>query len=79
MFIEFSRKISELWFISLFVCIILVLTGYALSCNDLQCAIIIIQVMLVVFCFAWGYIAWKIIKLMEKKMQEKETGVAPNN
>lgn len=78
MFIEFSRKVSELWFISLFVCIILVLTGYALSCNDLQCAIIIIQVMLVVFCIAWGYIAWKIMKLMEKKMQEKENATAIN-
>jgi len=78
MFIEFSRKISELWFISLFVCIILVLAGYALSCNNLQCAILIIQVILVVFCIAWGYIVWKIIKLMEKKMQEKEVAT-PNN
>jgi hypothetical protein len=34
--------------------------------------------MLVVFCIAWGYIAWKIIKLMEKKMQEKETALANN-
>jgi hypothetical protein len=78
MFTEFSRKISELWFISLFVCLIIVLAGYALTCNDLHCAILIIQVMLVVFCVAWGYVAWKIIKLMEKKMQEKETALANN-
>lgn len=78
MFTEFSRKISELWFISLFVCLIIVLAGYALTCNDLHCAILIIQVMLVVFCVAWGYVAWKIIKLMEKKMQEKETALTNN-
>jgi hypothetical protein len=34
--------------------------------------------MLVVFCIAWGYIAWKIMKLMEKKMQEKENATAIN-
>jgi len=28
--------------------------------------------MLVVFCIAWGYVAWKIIKFMEKKKNEKE-------
>lgn len=73
MFIEFSRKVSELWVISLFVCIIIVLAGYAFACNDLHCAIILVQVMLAVFCVAWGYIAWKIMKLMEKKMEEEET------
>ena len=78
MFTEFSRKISELWFISLFVCLIIVLAGYALTCNDLHCAILIIQVMLVVFCVAWGYVAWKIIKIMEKKMQEKENALTNN-
>jgi hypothetical protein len=69
---------TELWFISLFICLIIVLAGYALTCNDLHCAILIIQVMLVVFCVAWGYVAWKIIKLMEKKMQEKETALTNN-
>ena len=78
MFIEFSRKISELWVISLFVCTIIVLAGYAITCNDLHCAVVLVQVMLVVFCIAWGYVAWKIIKFMEKKEQEKEKEAAAN-
>jgi hypothetical protein len=76
MFIEFSRTVSELWLISLFVCIIIVLAGYAITCNDLQCAIIIVQIMLVIFCIAWGYITWKIIQFMEKREKEKEAIVA---
>lgn len=80
MFIELSRDVSQLWrnhsLALLFICLVVVLCGYALNCNNFQCAIIIVQVLMILFCVMWSILAWKIRMLLEKKIKDADAATA---
>lgn len=73
MFIELSQQSANMWrnhaLILWFICALVVLCGYALNCNNFQCAIIIVQVLMIMFCVMWSILAWKIRKMVEENMK----------
>lgn len=66
---------SDLWrehaIIMWFICGLVVLCGYALNCNDFHCAILIVQILMVMFCVIWSILAWKLHILVEKYIEEE--------
>jgi hypothetical protein len=75
-FVEFCRDRNELWnnyWIALWaICILTPLCMYVVSCDDLFCAVIIIQLLLIVYCVAWSIMMWKMLELSRKKKMEEE-------
>jgi len=75
-FVEFCRNRNQLWnnywFALMAICILTPLCMYVVSCDDLFCAVIIIQVLLILYCIAWSLMMLKMLELSTKKKMEEE-------
>ena len=46
------------------VCMLTILSVYVLQCNNIACAVIMVQVLAIIYSIIWSVIMWKMMQVI---------------
>jgi len=61
-----DTQLKCLTFLGMLVCV----CAYILLCDDFYCAILVVQVLVILYCLLWTFVAWKMLTLRRESIME---------
>jgi uncharacterized membrane protein len=62
----------EHWGVIMSGCMMTILSGYVLQCNNVACAVFMVQVLAIIYCIIWSVIMWKMMRVIKEKEMPDE-------
>jgi hypothetical protein len=56
-----DTQLKCLTFLGMLVCV----CAYILLCDDFYCAILVVQVLVILYCLLWTFVTWKMLTMVE--------------
>ena len=66
-----DTQLKCLTFLGMLVCV----CAYILLCDDFYCAILVVQVLVILYCLLWTFVAWKMLTMVERTQELRRESI----
>ena len=66
-----NTQLKCLTFSGMLVCV----CAYILLCDDIYCAILVVQVLVILYCLLWTFVAWKMLTMVERTQELRRESI----